>query len=71
MSSDSCTVGSSVSPCSGGALDMFLFYDMPEAGVATTQLDFVDLDLAGVNDPWFFLEFLDIIDPDGNVLTFS
>ncbi len=71
LSSDSCTVGSSVEPCSGGMLDMFLFYDMPEAGVATVQFDFVDLDLAGVNDPWFFLEALEIIDPDGNLLTFS
>ena len=71
LSSDSCTVGSSVEPCSGGTLDMFLFYDMPEAGDADVQFDFVDLDLAGVNDPWFFLESLKIVDPDGNTLTFS
>ena len=71
LSSDSCTVGSSVSPCSGGTLNMFLFFDMLEGGTTTVQVDFVDFDLAGVNDPWFFLESLEIIDPDGNLLTFS
>lgn len=71
MSSDSCTIGSRTSNCTGGTLDMFLFFDMPEAGTTTVQLDFTDLDVAGLNDPWYFIETLEVIDPDGNVLSFS
>jgi len=42
--------------CKNGTLDMFLRFDTGWTGSAELVLGFLDLDLAGVNDPWNFLE---------------
>jgi hypothetical protein len=66
LSSDSCYYPST---CSGGTLDMFLRFDpVPAASDGILSLFFQDLDLAGVNDPWFFFESLLLADASGNTL---
>lgn len=51
-------------------LSMFLMFT-PVSTTAESVLDllFEDLDLAGVNDPTGFLEFIEVFDADGNSLT--
>jgi len=60
MSSDSCYYPST---CTGGTLDMTLKFDgLGGASEGILGLFFQDLDLAGVNDPWFFFESLRVAD---------
>lgn len=67
MSSDSCYYGTP-NTCTGGTLDMFLRFDPVPTSTGILGLFFRDLDLAGVNDPWFFFESLLLADADGNTL---
>ena len=64
-SSDSCVYGTT---CGGGLLEIILYFNPVEAGSAELSLLFTDLDIEGVNDPWFFLETLQILHADGTVI---
>jgi hypothetical protein len=66
LSSDTCSTWSGT--CTGGTLEMLLFFDVVDAGNKTVTIDFKDLDSSGVNDPWFFVEALQIFDQDGNLI---
>lgn len=67
--SDSCVYGSTgSSSCSGGLLEMILYFSPVEVGPGELSLLFTDLDIDGVNDPWFFLETLQILDSSGGLL---
>jgi hypothetical protein len=53
---DTCTIGAYSSNCGGGTLDMWLRFAPVTLGANVLSLQFTDLDLAGVNDPNYFLE---------------
>ena len=65
LSSDTCSNQSGSSTCTGGTLEMFLYFPVTETGSYLLNIDFGDFDAIGVNDPWFFLEALEIYDADG------
>ncbi|MEM7096963.1 MAG: VPLPA-CTERM sorting domain-containing protein [Pseudomonadota bacterium] len=54
----------------GRKMSMFLMFD-PISTDVDLKLDihFDDLDLKGVNDPWWFVEKVNLFDADGNSLT--
>lgn len=54
--------------CGTGELTMHLFFGGMQPGASTVSLYFTDFDADGVNDPWFFLENLEIYDEDGVLL---
>lgn len=54
--------------CGGGTLNMYLYFAAAHSGMTTVDIDFVDLDVSGVNDPWFLLESLLIFDELGNLI---
>lgn len=54
--------------CGGGELTMHLMFEGTTAGEYEIWLLFEDLDAAGVNDPWYFLESLVVYDAEGGVL---
>ena len=56
------------SDCGTGELTMHLFFTGLQPGAASVSLLFTDLDADGVNDPWFFIENLEIYDEDGVLL---
>lgn len=66
MSSDTCYTSNET--CTGGTLEMFLFFDMAGGGDTAVDIDFVDLDSSGVNDPWFFLESLNVYNAVGELV---
>ena len=68
LSSDTCSLQSGGSTCTGGELEMFLYFPVTKAGSYLLNVDFGDLDVIGVNDPWFFFEALEIYDVDGGML---
>ena len=68
LSSDTCSLQTDSSTCTGGALEMFLYFPVAGAGSYLLNIDFGDFDAIGVNDPWFFLEALEIYDADGGML---
>lgn len=68
LSYDTCSLQSDGSTCTGGQLEMFLYFPVVEAGSYLLNLDFGDFDAIGVNDPWFFLEALEIYDAAGELL---
>ena len=61
QSSDTCSTSFwSSDRCGGGYLGMLLEFDAASAGSHIMTLAFNDLDLAGVNDPYYFFETLTI-----------
>ena len=54
--------------CTGGSVEMFLYFDTDQHGTVDVSLDFLDLDVSGVNDPWFFIESLLVFDGMGNLI---
>jgi hypothetical protein len=61
QSSDACSTSIfSSDRCGGGYLGMLLEFEGASAGSHIMTLAFNDLDLAGVNDPWYFFETLAI-----------
>jgi len=66
-SADSCSYPST---CTGGTLDMFLLFAPVQFGPNLLTLDFSDLDLFAVNDPWYFLESIEVLDANSQVLAF-
>lgn len=68
LSSDTCSVTNGGSTCTGGAVEIFLYFPVSGAGSYLLNIDFGDFDAIGVNDPWFFLEALDIYDAAGNMI---
>jgi hypothetical protein len=66
-SADTCSYPST---CTGGSLKMFLMFDTPpvQVGENVLTLEFLDLDLKGVNDPAYFLESLRIYVAGGTIL---
>ncbi|MGB5080533.1 MAG: PEP-CTERM sorting domain-containing protein [Burkholderiales bacterium] len=64
---DSCSYPST---CTGGTLDMFLLFEPVQFGPNLLSLDFSDLDLFAVNDPWYFLESIEVLDANSQVLAF-
>lgn len=65
-SSDTCSTYDGT--CTGGALVMLLYFATSHTGDTQISLDFGDLDVAGVNDPWFLLESLLVFDAVGNII---
>ena len=65
MTADTCYYPST---CTGGTLDIFLRFDPVPVGDALLSLSFLDLDLAGANDPWFFFESLTLANSSGDTL---
>lgn len=60
-SSDTCsTAWTSSDRCGGGSLGMLLQFSGAAAGSHLMTLQFNDLDLAGVNDPYYFFENVSI-----------
>lgn len=51
--------------CGGGTLEMNLYFEGASAGLNEVWLLFADLDVEGVNDPWFFFESVIIDAEDG------
>jgi len=70
MSADICSTYSSPL-CSGGSMDMFLRFDGVQQGANLLTLSFSDLDLAGVNDPSYFLESVVVTPPGGTPISQS
>jgi hypothetical protein len=70
LSSDTCTIGSWSSTCTGGRLDMWLRFSPVTLGPNILTLHFTDLDLFGVNDPNYFLESVGIYDSTRALLAF-
>lgn len=56
--------------CTGGTLDMFLRFAPAQLGPNVLSLAFSDLDLISVNDPWYFLESIAVLDAYSNVQAF-
>jgi len=65
LSSDTCYYPTT---CSGGNLDMFLRFQPAPTGDGVLALTFLDLDIAGANDPWFFFESLRLADASNNTI---
>lgn len=61
-SADTCNVPND---CGNGQLTMNLFFEGVQPGMTTVSFLFEDLDSSGVNDPWFFIEELQIYDGNG------
>jgi hypothetical protein len=53
---DTCTKTSTTNTCTGGTLDMWLYFSPVSIGPSQLTLTFNDLDIAGLNDPAFFLD---------------
>ncbi len=54
----------------GTVMSMFMkFSPLPLSGSGLLQILFEDLDLAGANDPYGFLETIEVFDDQGNSLT--
>ena len=56
MSADNCTISYYTNNCGGGTLDMWFRFEGVNLGPNVLTLQYNDLDLAGVNDPGYFLE---------------
>lgn len=70
-SSDTCSFSSGTCQ-QGGTLDMYLSFAPTTPGANILSLDFIDFDLIGVNDPWNFLESVDVRDTaDSDNLLYS
>jgi hypothetical protein len=65
LSTDTCYYPTT---CTGGTLDMFLRFEPAPTGDGILALTFLDLDIAGANDPWFFFESLRLADESNNTL---
>ncbi len=57
LSADTCTYDTH---CADSTMDMFLRFNPVRVGPNILTLEFNDLDIYRVNDPWFFLESVSI-----------
>ena len=73
---DQCTINGTTNTCTGGTLELFLEFEPIYTGPSILSLFFNDLDIdepdgePEVNNPFFLLEWVEILDESNNSLAF-